>query len=115
MQQSKEPTTGRHGRSAHLRKVEPAGSAAGMEALSRIDHGRRAIPEIARFPQRLSEPEFLAAAYPLMFLSRRMEERLLELFQKGYVKGTVTMGDGNEATAVGFAMPLRPGRDVVSL
>lgn len=50
-----------------------------------------------------------------MYLSRRMEERLLELYQKGYVKGTVTMGDGNEATAVGFSMPLRSGRDVVSL
>ncbi len=115
MQQSKEPTTGRHGRSAHLRKVEPAGSAAGVEALSRIDHGRRAIPEIARFPQRLSEPEFLGRGLPADVSLRRMEERLLELFQKGYVKGTVTMGDGNEATAVGFAMPLRPGRDVVSL
>jgi 2-oxoisovalerate dehydrogenase E1 component len=57
----------------------------------------------------------LAAAYPLMLLSRRMEERLLELFQKGYVKGTVTMSIGNEATAVGMTMPLRPGRDVVSL
>ena len=50
-----------------------------------------------------------------MLLSRRMEERLVELFQKGYVKGTVTSGAGNEATAVGMTMPLRPGRDVVSL
>jgi 2-oxoisovalerate dehydrogenase E1 component len=87
----------------------------GVDVLSRIDAGRRAIPEIARFPQRLSQPEFLAVAYPLMFLSRRMEERLLELYQKGYVKGTVTLGDGNEATAAGFALPLRSGRDVVSL
>ena len=87
----------------------------GVDVLSRIDAGRRAIPEVVRFPQRLSQPDFLAVAYPLMFLSRRMEERLLELFQKGYVKGTVTMGDGNEATAAGFAMPLRAGRDVVSL
>jgi 2-oxoisovalerate dehydrogenase E1 component len=31
------------------------------------------------------------------------------------VKGTVTQGTGNEATAVGAAMPLRPGRDVVAL
>ncbi len=68
-----------------------------------------------RFPERLAQPEFYAAAYPLMLLSRRMEERLLELFQKGYVKGTVTMSAGNEATAVGMTMPLRPGRDVVSL
>ena len=38
----------------------------------------------------------------------------MELFQKGYVKGTVTTGVGNEATAMA-ALPLRPGRDVVSL
>jgi len=50
-----------------------------------------------------------------MAYSRRMEQRLLELFRKGYVKGTVTSSAGNEATAVGMAMPFRPGRDVVSL
>ncbi len=50
-----------------------------------------------------------------MFLSRRLEDRLLELFQKGYVKGTVASGAGNEATAVGMTLPLRPGQDVVSL
>jgi 2-oxoisovalerate dehydrogenase E1 component len=87
----------------------------GVDVLSRIDAGRRTIPEVVRFPQRLSQPDFLAVAYPLMLLSRRMEERLLELYQKGYVKGTVTLGDGNEAAATGFAMPLRSGRDVVSL
>lgn len=107
----REPATGRDGRAARLRKGEPAVA----ELPSRIDAGQRSTPETARFPQRLSQAEFLALAYPLMLLSRRMEERLLELFQKGYVKGTVTMGDGNEAAAVGFAMPLRPGRDVVSL
>jgi 2-oxoisovalerate dehydrogenase E1 component len=50
-----------------------------------------------------------------MFLSRRLEERLLELFQKGYVKGTVTMSFGNEGTAIGMSMPFRPGLDVLSL
>lgn len=75
----------------------------------------RAVPELTRFPGRLSESQFHAAAYPLMYLSRRLEERLLELFQKGYVKGTVTDGWGNEATALGMTLPLRPGRDVVSL
>ena len=86
----------------------------GAEGLIRIDAAGRALPKVARFPERLSEQEFYCAAYPLMLLSRRMEERLLELFQKGYVKGTVTMSAGNEATAVGMALPLRPGRDVVS-
>ena len=44
-----------------------------------------------------------------------MDERLFELFQKGYAKGTVTTGIGNEATSVGLAMPLRAGLDVVSV
>jgi 2-oxoisovalerate dehydrogenase E1 component len=85
------------------------------DARQRVDAVGRAIVDIARFPRRLTQPEFYAVAYPLMLLSRRIEERLLELFQKGYVKGTVTTSAGNEATAVGMTMPLRPGRDVVSL
>ena len=71
--------------------------------------------ELVRWPQRLGRESFYRVAYPLMFLSRRLEERLLELFQKGYVKGTVTISIGNEATAVGMSMPLRPGCDVLSL
>jgi 2-oxoisovalerate dehydrogenase E1 component len=70
--------------------------------------------EVERFPRRLAPEAFYAAVYPLMFLSRRMEERMMELYQKGYVKGTVTAGIGNEAVAAGMALPLRPGRDVVS-
>ena len=85
------------------------------DARQRVDAIGRAIVDIARFPRRLTQPEFYAVAYPLMLLSRRIEERLLELFQKGYVKGTVTTSAGNEATAVGMTMPLRPGHDVVSL
>lgn len=40
---------------------------------------------------------------------------MVELFRKGYVKGTVTTGVGNEATAIGMSIPFRPGRDVASL
>lgn len=72
-------------------------------------------PEILRYPDKLSHEAFYLVAYPLMLLSRTLEERLLELFHKGYVKGTVTISIGNEATAIGMSMPLRPGRDVVSL
>ncbi len=50
-----------------------------------------------------------------MLLSRRLEEQLVELFQKGLVRGTVTLSIGNEATTIGMALPLRPRRDVVSL
>jgi 2-oxoisovalerate dehydrogenase E1 component len=71
--------------------------------------------DLLRWPSRLAQESFYRVAYPLMFLSRRLEERLLELFQKGYVKGTVTTSHGNEATAIGMSMPLRPGQDVLSL
>ena len=72
-------------------------------------------PELLRWPQRLTQETFYPVVYPLMLLSRRLEQRILELFQKGYVKGTVTISIGNEATAIGMSMPLRPRRDVVSL
>lgn len=73
------------------------------------------MPEVVRFPERLPQEAFYRVAYPLMLLSRRLEERLLELFQKGYVKGTVTISIGNEATTVGMSIPFRPSHDVVSL
>jgi 2-oxoisovalerate dehydrogenase E1 component len=81
----------------------------------RIDAAHESACSVARYPEKLSQQAFFSIAYPLMLLSRRLEERLLELFQKGYVKGTVTISIGNEGTTVGMAMPLRPGRDVVSL
>ena len=80
----------------------------------RIDSAHQPWPELARWPERLSREAFYLVAYPVMLLSRRLEERLLELFQKGYVKGTVTSSMGNEATTMA-ALPLRSGRDVVSL
>ena len=83
--------------------------------LLRIDSPADGPSPLARFPARLDRAAFYRAAYPLMYLSRRLEERLIELFQKGYVKGTVTISIGNEATAVPMTMPLRPGRDPVSL
>ncbi len=110
----RQTATGRHGGTPSVEGAATR-SAAGIDILTRIDGVRRAVPEVVRFPQRLAQPAFYMAAYPLMLLARRMEERLLELFQKGYVKGTVTMSAGNEATAVGMTLPLRPGRDSVSL
>jgi len=71
--------------------------------------------DAARYPTRLSRQAFWPWAYRTMYLSRRLEERLFELYEKGYVRGTVTISIGNEATAVGMSAPFRPGRDVVSL
>jgi 2-oxoisovalerate dehydrogenase E1 component len=77
--------------------------------------GAEDLSELPRWPQRLARESFYRVAYPLMFFSRCLEDRLLELFQKGYVKGTVTSSCGNEATVVGMSVPFRPGRDVLSL
>jgi 2-oxoisovalerate dehydrogenase E1 component len=75
----------------------------------------RAFLELARFPDRLSREALYPLAYLFMYLSRRLEERIFDLFQKGQVKGTVTISIGNEATAVGMSLPFRPGKDIVSL
>ncbi len=72
-------------------------------------------PADGQYPNRLQREAFYPVAYRWMRFSRRMDERLFELFQKGYAKGTVTTGIGNEATSVGLAMPLRAGLDVVSV
>ena len=69
----------------------------------------------ARFPGRLTEEEFLPVAYRAMFVSRTMEEILVDLYHKGYVKGTVALGRGNEAVAVAMGLSLRPGWDIASL
>ena len=86
-----------------------------MSPLETLAEEVSAQSEALRFPQKPSQEAFFPCAYRSMYLSRRLEERLFELYQKGYVSGTVTMSIGNEATAVGMALPFRPGRDVVSL
>ncbi|MEM0465237.1 MAG: thiamine pyrophosphate-dependent enzyme [Candidatus Pacearchaeota archaeon] len=73
------------------------------------------FPIIQRFPKKLNELEFYKIAYPYMYLSRKMEEKITELYRKGYVKGTVTQGIGNEAVAVGISIPFRPGYDPISI
>ena len=83
--------------------------------VARLRVGAHQPLDVPRRPHVLSPEAFYALAYPAMFFSRQLEERLLELFRKGYVKGTVTSSAGNEAAAVGAAMPLRPGEDVVAL
>ncbi|MCS7238882.1 MAG: thiamine pyrophosphate-dependent enzyme [Thermoguttaceae bacterium] len=73
------------------------------------------LVSLARFPGRLERAQFLPIAYRAMFLSRVLEEILVDLYHKGYVKGTVALGRGNEATATAIGLSLRPGWDVVSL
>jgi len=81
----------------------------------RIDPPHKSVSRLPRYPERLDRERLYHAAYPLMLLSRRLEDRLMELYRKGYVKGTVTSSAGHEAIAAGMSLPLRPGRDVASL
>jgi len=81
----------------------------------RIEPGHKWASRLVRYPERLTREGLYRVAYPLMLFARRFEDRLLELYRKGYVKGTVTSGAGHEAVAAGMSLPLRPGRDVVSL
>lgn len=80
---------------------------------------QHSLPELTaalqRFPHKLTREQFYPCAYHYMFLARQMDLKFKELFRKGYVKGTVIIASGNEATAVGMSMPFRPGRDVLSL
>lgn len=70
---------------------------------------------LPRFPRKLSCEEFLPLAYYYCYLSRALDTTIGELFRKGYVKGTVTQGTGNEGTAVPLGLLFRPGFDVLSL
>lgn len=68
-----------------------------------------------RFPEKMTREQFYPVAYRSMYLSRQMDEKFKELFRKGYVKGTVILSNGNEATTIGMSIPFRPGKDIVSL
>jgi 2-oxoisovalerate dehydrogenase E1 component len=73
------------------------------------------LPDIPRYPARLSEAEFYSVAYRYIYCARILDLRLTELFNKGYVKGTVVMSMGQEASSVGMTMPFRPGFDVLAM
>ncbi len=70
---------------------------------------------LPRYPEKLTRERLIPIAYRYMYLSRRMDETFKELFQKGHVKGTVILSQGNEATTFGMSLPFRPGTDVLSL
>lgn len=70
---------------------------------------------IPRYPTRLDERAFYTVAYPAIYKVRKLEEAVSELFRKGYIKGTVTLSIGNEATAVAAGIPFRPRVDVLAI
>jgi 2-oxoisovalerate dehydrogenase E1 component len=56
----------------------------------------------------------LLTMYEHMYKARHAEMRLGELYRQGVVKGTVTTGEGNEATIVGAASALNPQTDIAN-
>ena len=54
----------------------------------------------------------LETMYRFMYMARKSEDRLIELYRQGIVKGTVTTGTGNEAAIVGAVSALNPKTDV---
>lgn len=59
-------------------------------------------------------PDALLRLYAWAALARRADNRILELFRQGLIKGTVTGGQGNEALIVPLALLADKSTDVVS-
>ncbi|MDX2187555.1 MAG: thiamine pyrophosphate-dependent enzyme [Opitutaceae bacterium] len=60
------------------------------------------------------EADDLKRVYAWMFLARLLDNRILELFRQGLIKGTVTGGQGNEGLVVPLALLADKTVDVVS-
>ncbi|MDB6113467.1 MAG: transketolase [Lacunisphaera sp.] len=65
-------------------------------------------------PADLGQPESLLLTYAWMQLARTGDNRILDLFRQGLIKGTVTGGQGNEALIVPLALLADKAIDVVS-
>ena len=62
----------------------------------------------------LDQPESLLFTYGWMQLARMSDNRILDLFRQGLIRGTVTGGQGNEALVVPLALLADKAIDVVS-
>lgn len=77
-------------------------------------------PTPARFERRclrhadLGQPESLLQTYAWMQLARSGDNRILDLFRQGKIRGTVTGGQGNEALIVPLALLADKAIDVIS-
>jgi 2-oxoisovalerate dehydrogenase E1 component len=65
-------------------------------------------------PSELGQPESLLRTYAWMQLARSGDNRILDLFRQGLIRGTVTGGQGNEALIVPLALLADKTVDVVS-
>ncbi len=50
--------------------------------------------------------------YRNMYVARKSEDRIMDLYRQSLVKGTVTSGEGNEGAIVGITSALNPQTDV---
>src|ERR1700710_2495847 len=62
----------------------------------------------------LDQPESLLLTYAWMTLARTGDNRILDLFRQGLIRGTVTGGQGNEALISPFALLCEKSIDVFS-
>src|SRR5512138_1393858 len=62
----------------------------------------------------LDRPESLLRTYAWMQLARTGDNRILDLFRQGLIRGTVTGGQGNEALICPLALLADKAIDVVS-
>ncbi len=65
-------------------------------------------------PSELGQPESLLRTYAWMQLARTADNRILDLFRQGLIRGTVTGGQGNEALIVPLALLADKAVDVIS-
>jgi len=65
-------------------------------------------------PDNLDQPESLLRIYAWMLLARTGDNRILDLFRQGLIRGTVTGGQGNEALIVPLALLADKAIDVIS-
>ncbi|MBI2815206.1 MAG: transketolase [Opitutae bacterium] len=65
-------------------------------------------------PADAGRPENLLQVYAWMQLSRTADNRILDLFRQGLIRGTVTGGQGNEALIVPLALLADKTIDVIS-
>ena len=61
-----------------------------------------------------SSPDALLRLYAWMHLARTADNRILDLFRQGLIKGTVTGGQGNEGLIVPLALLADKAIDVIS-
>jgi 2-oxoisovalerate dehydrogenase E1 component len=110
---------------------KPSGCFNELEALKVFSgsHGPRstAFPDSMSFPNppslferrdirhsELEQPESLLLTYGWMLLARTGDNRILDLFRQGLIRGTVTGGQGNEALIVPLALLADKKIDVIS-